>query len=93
METSERGSGKIEPGDSGIWVTCVKGKEGKATQELKVMFDEVSWCSKYVDFSAAADCDASMLSAFTRSSQELRQMMEKTRLTISSPPFKKKLQR
>jgi len=40
-ESSGRGGGgKIEPGDSGIWVTCVKGKEGKATQELKVMFDE-----------------------------------------------------
>jgi hypothetical protein len=41
-----RGNGKIEPGDVGIWATCIKGKEGAATEELKSLFDEVcntSW--------------------------------------------------
>ena len=37
----QRGGGKIEPGDAGIWITCVKGKEGAATEELRGMFDEV----------------------------------------------------
>ncbi|KAI9052471.1 hypothetical protein LZ554_003815 [Drepanopeziza brunnea f. sp. 'monogermtubi'] len=35
-----RGSGHIEPGNSGIWATCAKNQEGRATEELKVMFDE-----------------------------------------------------
>ncbi|KAI9731451.1 MAG: hypothetical protein M1818_007841 [Claussenomyces sp. TS43310] len=36
-----RGGGKsIEPGDVGIWVTCMKNKEGKATEELKGLFEE-----------------------------------------------------
>lgn len=39
--TSHRGGGKIEPGDEGIWATCVKGKEGAATEELKGLFEEV----------------------------------------------------
>ncbi|PBP20855.1 26S protease regulatory subunit 6B [Diplocarpon rosae] len=37
---ASRGSGYIEPGNSGIWATCAKGQEGRATEELKVMFDE-----------------------------------------------------
>jgi hypothetical protein len=36
-----RNGGKIEPGDMGIWASCMKGKEGKATEELKHLFDEV----------------------------------------------------
>ena len=36
-----RGNGKIEPGDVGIWATCIKGKEGAATEELKGLFEEV----------------------------------------------------
>jgi hypothetical protein len=39
--TQRRWNGKIEPGDVGIWATCVKGKEGAATEELKSLFDEV----------------------------------------------------
>lgn len=35
-----RGSGKIEPGDVGIWVTCARGQEGRATTEVKSMFEE-----------------------------------------------------
>ena len=30
----------IEPGDSGIWVTCEMGKEGKSTTELRDLFEE-----------------------------------------------------
>ncbi|PVH89009.1 hypothetical protein DL98DRAFT_508842 [Cadophora sp. DSE1049] len=37
---TSRGSGKIEPGDVGIWATCAKNMEGRATEELKVMFEE-----------------------------------------------------
>ncbi|PBP23101.1 26S protease regulatory subunit 6B, partial [Diplocarpon rosae] len=37
---ASRGSGCIEPGSSGIWATCAKSQEGRATEELKVMFDE-----------------------------------------------------
>jgi len=32
---------RIEPGDQGIWATCVKGKEGKCVEELKILFDDV----------------------------------------------------
>lgn len=39
---ASRGSGKIEPGDIGIWATCARGQEGRATEELKSMFEEVS---------------------------------------------------
>ncbi|KAF2419754.1 THUMP domain-containing protein [Tothia fuscella] len=31
---------QIEPGDSGIWATCNKGREGKCVAELKVLFQE-----------------------------------------------------
>ncbi|KAL2072265.1 hypothetical protein VTL71DRAFT_11608 [Oculimacula yallundae] len=37
---ASRGSGKIEAGDVGIWATCAKNMEGRATEELKVMFEE-----------------------------------------------------
>ncbi|KAK0110420.1 hypothetical protein ONS96_002033 [Cadophora gregata f. sp. sojae] len=37
---ASRGSGKIEPGDVGIWATCAKNMEGRATEELRVMFEE-----------------------------------------------------
>ena len=30
----------LEPGDSGIWVTCEMGKEGKSTTELRDLFGE-----------------------------------------------------
>lgn len=30
----------IEPGDSGIWVTCEMGREGKSTTELRDLFEE-----------------------------------------------------
>lgn len=33
--------GSIDPGDVGIWATCMKAKEGKATIELKSLFEEV----------------------------------------------------
>ncbi|KAI9757656.1 MAG: hypothetical protein M4579_003381 [Chaenotheca gracillima] len=32
-------SSTIEPGDSGIWATCDKGREGKCTSELRDLFD------------------------------------------------------
>ncbi|KAI1000303.1 hypothetical protein K3495_g7890 [Podosphaera aphanis] len=31
---------KIEPGDSGIWVTCARGMEEKAREEARGLFDE-----------------------------------------------------
>ena len=41
----------MDAGDSGIWVTCVKGKEAKCTAEMKDLFERVSrwgssvgWC-------------------------------------------------
>ncbi|KAH9210106.1 hypothetical protein DL95DRAFT_371394 [Leptodontidium sp. 2 PMI_412] len=37
---ASRGSGKIEPGDVGIWATCARNMEGRATEELKVMLGE-----------------------------------------------------
>ncbi|KAH7369887.1 hypothetical protein BKA65DRAFT_7169 [Rhexocercosporidium sp. MPI-PUGE-AT-0058] len=37
---ASRGSGKIEPGDIGIWATCARNMEGRATEELKVMLEE-----------------------------------------------------
>lgn len=39
--STPRGGGKIEPGDAGIWATCMKSKEGKATEELKSLFEHV----------------------------------------------------
>lgn len=39
---ASRGSGKIEIGDMGIWATCARRMEGRATEELKTMFEEVS---------------------------------------------------
>jgi tRNA acetyltransferase TAN1 len=30
----------IEPGDSGIWITCNKGREGKCTGEIRDLFSE-----------------------------------------------------
>ena len=30
----------IEPGDSGIWATCEMGREGKATAELRALFED-----------------------------------------------------
>jgi hypothetical protein len=35
--------GRIDPGDAGIWATCMKGKEGKATGELMALLEQVSW--------------------------------------------------
>ena len=32
---------EIHPGDSGIWVTCGLGKEGKCVGDLKALFEEV----------------------------------------------------
>lgn len=39
---ASRGSGKIELGNQGIWATCARNQEGRATEELKAMFEEVS---------------------------------------------------
>ncbi|KAL6721025.1 hypothetical protein ACLMJK_000125 [Lecanora helva] len=30
----------IEPGDAGIWITCVMGKEGKCTAEIRDLFEQ-----------------------------------------------------
>ncbi|KAN0101773.1 hypothetical protein V8E51_012283 [Hyaloscypha variabilis] len=37
---ASRGSGKIETGDAGIWATCARNQEGRATEELKAMLEE-----------------------------------------------------
>ncbi|EDN95111.1 hypothetical protein SS1G_10986 [Sclerotinia sclerotiorum 1980 UF-70] len=37
---ASKNGGRIEPGDQGIWATCVKGKEGKATEELRSLLEE-----------------------------------------------------
>lgn len=44
---SSRGNGKIEPGDVGIWATCARGQEGKATEELKAVFNDVCYSPFY----------------------------------------------
>jgi hypothetical protein len=31
----------VQPGDSGIWVTCARHQEAKAAREVGVLFDEV----------------------------------------------------
>jgi tRNA acetyltransferase TAN1 len=31
----------IQPGDTGIWVTCARHQEGKAAREIEVLFAEV----------------------------------------------------
>jgi len=52
----------INPGDSGIWATCVKGKERKALGELRDLFNEV--CTPYCRCSTAyGDQYAEMLYA------------------------------
>ncbi|QSZ31987.1 hypothetical protein DSL72_001556 [Monilinia vaccinii-corymbosi] len=40
IKIASKSSGRIEPGDRGIWATCVKGKEGKATEELRSLLEE-----------------------------------------------------
>ncbi len=35
------GEGTIQPGDTGIWVTCARHQEGKAAREVGVLFAEV----------------------------------------------------
>jgi hypothetical protein len=39
---ASQGSGKIEPGDVGIWATCAKNQENRAREELLSMFEDVS---------------------------------------------------
>jgi hypothetical protein len=34
-------SREIEPGDSGIWVTCELGKEARCVTEMRILFEEV----------------------------------------------------
>lgn len=31
----------LQPGDTGIWVTCARHQEGKAAREIEVLFAEV----------------------------------------------------
>jgi tRNA acetyltransferase TAN1 len=38
---ASQGSGKIELGDAGIWATCARSQERRATEELKSMLEEV----------------------------------------------------
>ncbi|KAA8566337.1 hypothetical protein MFRU_019g00310 [Monilinia fructicola] len=40
IKMASKSGGRIEPGDQGIWATCVKGKEGKATEELRSLLEE-----------------------------------------------------
>ena len=37
---SDHATPSIEPGDSGIWVTCALGKEGKCTSDVRDLFEE-----------------------------------------------------
>ncbi|KAG0647385.1 tRNA acetyltransferase TAN1, partial [Hyphodiscus hymeniophilus] len=39
-KVASRGSGRVEVGDMGIWATCARRMEGRATEELKAMFEE-----------------------------------------------------
>jgi hypothetical protein len=45
VKEASRGNGKIEPGDAGVWATCARNQEGKATGELKAMLEEVGYFS------------------------------------------------
>jgi hypothetical protein len=42
-KSAARGSGKIEPGDAGIWATCARSQERRASTELKSMLEEVEY--------------------------------------------------
>jgi tRNA acetyltransferase TAN1 len=35
--------GVISPGETGVWVSCARGQEGKAAREVVAMFDEVTY--------------------------------------------------
>ncbi|OTA39927.1 hypothetical protein BTJ68_00030 [Hortaea werneckii EXF-2000] len=39
-EESSAGDKRVKPGDSGIWATCNKGREGKCVAELRDLFTE-----------------------------------------------------
>lgn len=47
--------GKIEVGDQGVWATCMKAKEGKATEELKVLFETMA--EKFYNIKPAAEAE------------------------------------
>lgn len=76
--STPRGGGKIEPGDAGIWATCMKSKEGKATEELKSLFEQVS--SGSTACQGATDHLSSLLRSSTifRLSQKKMKMEKKT---------------
>ncbi|TVY84765.1 tRNA acetyltransferase TAN1 [Lachnellula suecica] len=50
---SVRGTGTIEPGDIGIWATCARGQEGRATVELRSMLHQ--FAEQF--YGTAADAD------------------------------------
>lgn len=37
----------MEPGDAGVWVSCVRGMEARAEAELQKLFDEVSCLANF----------------------------------------------
>ena len=41
MSRVASGEGAIQPGDTGVWVTCARHQEGKAAREVGVLFAEV----------------------------------------------------
>ena len=47
---------KIELGDAGVWVTCVRGMEIKAETELRRLFEEVSETTHNHSVSQAYGC-------------------------------------
>lgn len=91
--TSHHGGEKIEPGDMGIWATCVKGKEGAATEELKGLFEEVClplwmWATRcFIVLTPASMQNVSMKSWRARSCQRRSKMKSLT----SSPRFRGRL--
>lgn len=84
---SLRDNGSIEPGDAGIFVTCVRGKEGKATEELKDMFEEV-FSPSFPENSNLPE--NSVLSAFTALPPGQNRPMTFLPLMISKPRSKRR---
>jgi tRNA acetyltransferase TAN1 len=40
VKAALRGTGRLEPGDVGIWATCARRMEARATEELKILFED-----------------------------------------------------
>lgn len=90
---SIRGRGIIEPGDVGIWATCARGQEGKATVELRSLLHKVCLAPKnwitVTDF--AISLPSNSMALLVKQKKRTMKMKMKMILT-SSLPFEKRPQ-